>query len=78
MGAAGFAGKGVDMSDVTKNFRGPYLIESSPNYQKYLAAKLVRESMERLLHPFTAAVAGYRDELRRALDAPAIYLGPGE
>jgi hypothetical protein len=36
------------------------LIESAPKYRRYLAA----------------AIAGYRSELRRMLDAQAIYLGP--
>lgn len=55
---------------------GPYLIESAPKYRQYLAAKAAREIVERIAAPFTAFVAGYRDELGRMLDAQAIYLGP--
>lgn len=55
---------------------GPYLIESAPNYRQYLAAKTVREIVERILYPLNAAVSGYRSELSHMLDAP-VYIGPG-
>lgn len=54
---------------------GPYLIESAPHYQRYLAAKAAREVVERVAAPFSAFVSGYRDELDRMLAAPAEYLG---
>ena len=57
---------------------GPYLIESGPQYRKYIAAKAAREIAQRILSPLSicsAAVAGYRAELRQVLDAEAIYLG---
>ena len=57
---------------------GPYLIESAPNYRQCLAAKSAREIAQRILSPLSicsAAVAGYRAELRQVLDAEAIYLG---
>jgi len=57
---------------------GPYLIESAPKYRQYLAAKAAREIVERITAPITAAVSGYRDELDRMLDAPAIYIGHGK
>ncbi len=64
---------------MTRKPPGPYLIESSPQYKRYLAAKAAREIVERLMTPVTivsAAVAGYQDELDRMLNADAIYLGP--
>ena len=60
---------------------GPYLIESAPKLKQYLAAKAAREIAQRILAPLTictAAVSGYRSELRRMTDADAIYLGPGK
>ena len=57
---------------------GQYLIESAPQYRQYLAAKAAREIAQRILYPLSicsAAVAGYRAELRLVLDAEAIYLG---
>lgn len=69
------------MSDLTRAPKGAYLIESSPKYRKYLAAKAAREIVQRLLTPLaivSSAVAGYRDELNHTLDAEAIYLGPGK
>jgi hypothetical protein len=53
------------------------LIRTSPNYVRYMAAKAIRELVERITAPASAAVSGYRDELRRMLDAGAVYLGPG-
>ena len=64
--------------EITRRPNGAYLIESSPNYRQYHAAKAAREIVERIMAPITAAVAGYSDELDRMLDAPAIYLGPGK
>lgn len=58
---------------------GPYLIESSPQYRQYMAAKAAIEIVQRILSPLTictAAVSGYRSELRHMLDAQ-VYLGPG-
>lgn len=66
---------------ITRKPSGPYLIESSPQYKRYLAAKAAREIVERLLAPVaivSAAVGGYRSELEHVLDAGAIYLGPGK
>lgn len=60
---------------------GPYLIESAPKLKQYRAAKAAREIAKRILAPLTicsAAVSGYRSELRRMTDAAAIYLGPGK
>ena len=57
---------------------GPYLIESAPKLQQYRAAKAAREIAQRIVSPLSicsAAVAGYRAELRQVLDADAIYLG---
>ena len=56
---------------------GPYLIESAPKYQQYLAAKSAREIVQRTMSPMNAAVSGYQSELRYMLDAGAIYLWPG-
>lgn len=53
------------------------LISTSPNYVRYLAAKAIRELVQRILSPMNEAVSGYRDELNRMLDAQAAYLGPG-
>ena len=64
--------------EITRRPNGAYLIESAPNRRQYLAAKAAREIVERIMAPITAAVAGYRDELGRMLDAPAIYIGPGK
>ena len=68
---------------MTRRPNGPYLIESAPKYCRYLAAKAAREicpavSLFWPLSILSAAVAGYRAELRRMLDAPAIYIGPGK
>ena len=65
---------------MTRRPNGPYLIESTPQpqYRRYLAAKAAREIVERITAPITAAIAGYKDELDRMLDAQAIYLGPGK
>jgi hypothetical protein len=62
----------------TRRPDGAYLIESVPNYRQYHAAKAAREIVERITAPITAAVAGYKSELDRMLDAQAIYLGPGK
>lgn len=64
--------------EITRRPDGAYLIESAPKYRQYLAAKAAREIVERITAPITAAVSGYRDELDRMLDAPAIYIGPGK
>lgn len=59
---------------------GPYLIESAPKFQQYRAAKAAREIAQRIVSPLTiysAAVSGYRAELRHMLAAP-ICLGPGK
>ena len=64
--------------ETTRRPDGAYLIESAPKYRQYLAAKAAREIVERITAPITAAVSGYRDELDRMLDAPAIYIGPGK
>jgi hypothetical protein len=53
------------------------LISTSPNYVRYLAAKAIRELVERITSPASAAVTGYQDELSRMLDSQAVYLGPG-
>jgi hypothetical protein len=53
------------------------LISTSPDYVRYLAAKAIRELVQRITAPASAAVSGYRDELHRMLDASAVYLGPG-
>ena len=63
---------------MTRKPNGAYLIESAPNRRQYLAAKFAREIVERITAPIAAAVAGYKSELDRMLDAPAIYLGPGK
>ena len=62
----------------TRRPDGAYLIESAPNRRQYLAAKAAREIVERITAPLTAFVAGYKSELDRMLDSPAIYLGPGK
>ncbi len=64
--------------EITRRPNGAYLIESAPNRRQYLAAKAAREIVERITAPITAAVAGYKSELDRMLDAQAIYLGPGK
>ena len=53
------------------------LISTSPNYVFYMAAKARRDLVRMIVSPASAAVSGYRDELRRMLDASAVYLGPG-
>jgi len=68
-------------SAMTRRPDGPYLIESAPKYRRYLAAKAAREICPAIsflwpLSILSAAIAGYRSELRRMLDAQAIYLGP--
>ena len=64
--------------EITRRPNGAYLIVSAPNRRQYLAAKAAREIVGRTPAPITAAVAGYKSELDRILDAPAIYLGPGK
>ena len=64
--------------ECTRRPNGAYLIESAPKYRQYVAAKTAREIVERITAPIAAAVAGYKSELDRMLDAPAIYLGPGK
>ena len=67
--------------EITRRPNGAYLIESAPKLKQYLAAKAAREIAQRILAPLTictAAVSGYRSELRRMTDAAAIYLGPGK
>lgn len=64
--------------EITRRPNGAYLIESAPNYRQYLAAKAAREIVERITAPLTAFVAGYKSELDHALNASAIYLGPGK
>ena len=66
---------------ITRKPSGPYLIESSPQYKRYLAAKAAREIVERLLSPvaiLSAAVGGYRSELDHVLSADAVYFGTGK
>lgn len=68
---------------MTRRPEGPYLIESAPHYRRYLAAKAAREACPAIslfwtLSILSAAVAGYRSELRHMLDAESIYLGPGK
>jgi len=53
------------------------LVSTSPNYMRYLAAKALRELVQCITSPASAAVSGYRDELHRMLDAGAVYLWPG-
>ena len=64
--------------ECTRRPDGAYLLESAPNRWQYLAAKAAREIVGRITAPITAAVAGYKSELDRMLDASAIYLGPGK
>ena len=52
------------------------LISTSPDL-RYLAAKSIRELVQRITAPASVAVSGYRDELHRMLDAGAVYLWPG-
>lgn len=69
------------MSDLTRAPKGAYLIESSPEYRRYLDAKAEREIVQRLLTPMaivSSAVSGYLEELSHMLDADPIYLGPGK
>ncbi len=68
---------------MTRRPDGPYLIESAPKYRRYLAAKAAREVCPAIslfwpLSILSSAIAGYRSELRRMLDAESIYLGPGK
>ncbi len=65
-------------NQLTRKPTGPYLIESSPNYGKRLAALRWQRLAILPVTIFCAAVAGYRDELNHMIDAPAIYLGPGK
>ncbi|MBP9803294.1 MAG: hypothetical protein KBE22_00115 [Candidatus Accumulibacter sp.] len=60
------------------------MIAKSPKYDLFLAAREHRAWLELLARiiagPATviaAAIAGYREEYERMMDAPAIYLGPG-
>jgi hypothetical protein len=64
--------------ECTRRPDGAYLIESAPNRRQYLAAKAAREIIERILAPLDEFIAGYKSELERALDADAVYLGPGK
>ncbi len=64
--------------ECTRRPDGAYLIESAPNRRQYLAAKAAREIVGRITAPLTAFVAGYKSELDHALNAQAIYLGPGK
>lgn len=64
--------------EITRRPNGAYLIESAPKYRQYVAAKTAREIVERITAPLTAFVAGYKSELDHALNAQAIYLGPGK
>ena len=64
--------------EITRRPDGAYLIESAPNRRQYLAAKAAREIVERITAPIAVAIAGYKDELDRMLDADAVYLGPGK
>jgi len=49
------------------------LVSTSPDYVRYLAAKAIRELVQIITAPASAAVSGYRDELHRMLDAGAVY-----
>lgn len=64
---------------MTRRPNGKYLIESAPNYLEYLAAKAVREQgfLFWPLVMIAGALAGYESELRHALNAKTVYLGPG-
>jgi hypothetical protein len=53
------------------------LISTSQNYVHYMAARAMSELVQMIMSPASAVVSGYRDELRRMLDAGAVYLGPG-
>jgi len=69
------------MSTLCRKPDGPYLIESSPRYRQYLAAKTAREIAKRILSPLAICAAGaqgYQSELCKMLNAQAIYLGPGK
>lgn len=66
------------IEQLTRKPRGPYLIESSPNYELRMAALRWQRLAILPVTIFCAAVAGYRDELNHMIDAPAIYLGPGK
>jgi len=63
---------------ITRKPAGPYLIESSPQYAKRQRWVWVRRVLWLPFAVVTAALVGYRDELDRMLDAPAIYLGTGK
>jgi len=63
---------------MTRKPNGAYLIESAPKYRRYIAAKAAREIVERILAPLDEFIAGYKSELDHALNAQAIYLGPGK
>ena len=65
-------------NQVTRQPAGEYLIESSPNYGKRLAALRWQRLAALPVTILCAAVAGYRDELHHMLDAQAVYLGPGK
>ena len=77
-----FGGK---MNNPCRKPSGPYLIEPSPDYQKYLSAKSAREIVEKIMAPvllpaqvLSAAISGYREEMDHMLVADPIYLGPGK
>jgi len=65
-------------NQLTREPNGPYLIESSPNYGKRLAALRWQRLAALPVTILCAAVAGYHDELRHMIDAQAVYLGPGK
>ena len=61
--------------------KGPFLIETAPQYRQYMKAKSAREIVQRILTPLeicSIAVIEYRSELMHMLDSQAIYLGPGK
>jgi len=64
--------------EITRRPNGAYLIESAPNRRQYLAAKYAREVVERITAPLDEFIAGYKSELDHALNADAVYLGPGK
>jgi hypothetical protein len=43
-----------------QEMRAHPLISTSPNYVRYLAAKAIRELVQRITAPASAAVTGYR------------------
>ena len=63
---------------ITRKPDGPYLIQSSPDYGKRCFCLAVRRFALWPSSIVRTVVAAYHDELQRALDADAIYLGPGK